>query len=705
MSLNKDMEDIRFGDRNEIPSEILEKMVNELLEKNIQTQEDMDKTIKSFQKKKSYGTPVSKRQLLRSYREICKSKNTNPEQKFTRFLQTHPIRSESGVMVVAVVLSPYPNGQNFTCQWDCWYCPNQPGQPRSYLKEEPGVLRANKCGFDPVLQMHDRLESYITNGHPTDKLEIIVLGGTWASYPENYQYDFITGLYYAANIFFDEERRPVLNLADEIKLNETAECRVIGLTLETRPDCINAKELEKFREMGVTRVQIGVQHFDDRRLERINRQCPTWKTIGAIKMLKDNCFKVDIHLMPDLPKQIRQGEEIDELWEGFDDFGTQLNSLINKISNKLDDDTKFSDYIASIDDNGNLKENTKNNNKKNIIPSFLSIFIWSILSIFSLIMKGNTIISSYIFHKKTIKIENKENITIKNVKDMTVKEKLVHLKKMIDSKKQLIDWNYDAKASDKQMIIDATENPNYQADQWKLYPFQVTPYSRMELEYKMGFHKSYVEEISENGNELIELLLFAKEKVPEWIRVNRVIRDIPSQYIQGGCPCPNLNQHLIDMMKKKGKYCRDIRSREVRDRECDINSAKFCVRPYEASGGTEYFLSYESQDESLLYGFLRLRITDTPGICGKQILFEELMDCALIRELHVYGKTISVNDGKNANSSQHIGLGSRLLQEAEKLAKEKGFQKIAVISGVGVRDYYRKRGYNDQKYFLIKQFD
>jgi ELP3 family radical SAM enzyme/protein acetyltransferase len=579
-----DIEDLKSNDRVEISNDILKRMVIDLISRNIKTQEEMNTTIKSFQKKNAYGVAPAKRQLLRAYREVLKENKEGCNAIYTGFLQTHPVRSESGVQVVAVALSPYPHGKSFSCQWDCWYCPNMDGFPRSYLPGEPGIDRATKCGYDPILQMHDRLESYSINGHPTDKLEIIVLGGTWASYPESYQYEFITKLYYAANVFFDEERRDIRTLPEEIKINETAECRIIGLTLETRPDCINPRELKKFREMGVTRIQMGVQHINDRVLDRINRRCPTIKTIDAIKMLKDNCFKVDIHLMPDLPKPLNPGVDANE-------------------------------FDGDPDD---------------------------------------------------------------------------------------IDWDFDMFEEDKKMIDYIVQSQEFQADQWKLYPFQVTPYSRMEKEHKAGLHKSYVEEKTDSGNKLIDLLLYAKMKVPEWIRVNRVVRDIPSRFIQGGCPIPNLNQHLIEMLKKQGKEPRDIRSREVRNNECDMSTAKFCVRKYPASEGIEYFLSYESQNEKFLYGFLRLRIAQTPGVCGKELLFEELQGCALVRELHVYGKTISVSNGTSTNSSQHIGIGTKLLQNAEIIAKEHNFNKMAVISGVGVRDYYRKRGYKDGFYFLIK---
>lgn len=661
-----DIEDMRPG-CSKVSDDLLEKMVCDILDLNPQTQKECDNLIKNFQKKKKrhtdtncYGTVACKSELYRVYRDKCAKEGKVCDQKILTFLQKFPVRGESGVQVVAVTLSPYPNGQKFTCQWNCKYCPDQPGQPRSYLKEEPGVLRANKCNFDPVLQMYDRLTSYDRTGHQTDKLEIIVLGGTWASYPDKYQNEFITGLYYGANTFYDDEKRNTLTLEEEIKINETAKCRIIGLTLETRPDCINPKELIKFRKMGVTRIQMGVQHINDRILDRINRQCTTIQTIEAIKMLKDNCFKVDIHLMPDLPRPLRMGVESKEYDDAFDElvatFGDVFDYVAINFKNYM---IEYEDMIAVTDDK--------------------------------------------------IVLINMEKFEMKlsALSDESEKNKLLCFKSYIDCF-NLIDWNFDMYEEDKKMFDTVISSPQFQADQWKVYPFQVTPYSRMLEEFKMGFHKSYVENKTENGNKLIDILLYIKEKVPEWIRINRIVRDIPSQYIKGGCESPNLNQYLIDSLRKKEKMCRDIRSRAVGSNVCDLSKAKFCVRKFAASEGTEYFLSYESDDEKLLYGFIRLRITDTPGIAvttgarNGQVVFDELQGCALIRELHVYGKTIAVSGTSASDSSQHVGFGTKLLQAAEEIAKENGFNKIAVISGVGVREYYKKRGYTSVHHFEIK---
>lgn len=219
-------------------------------------------------------------------------------------------RSVYGILNVCVFTSPYPeytdeNGvkqkQMFSCKHNCYYCPMEPDQPRSYLRDEPGVARANDCGFDCVKQFHMRLDQYKGMGHTLDKIEFEVSGGTWSEYPEEYQVEFIRDGYYAANVYGQVERERY-SLEREIELNENADIHIIGLTIETRPDTITKDELYKFRKYNVTRVQIGVQHTDNAILKKINRGCTIEQSKEGIKMLLNNCFKVDIHLMPMLPK-------------------------------------------------------------------------------------------------------------------------------------------------------------------------------------------------------------------------------------------------------------------------------------------------------------------------------------------------------------------------------------------------------------------
>lgn len=194
-----------------------------------------------------------------------------------------------------------------------------------------------------------------------------------------------------------------------------------------------------------------------------------------------------------------------------------------------------------------------------------------------------------------------------------------------------------------------------------------------------------------------------------WIRLNRVIRDIPNQHILGGNSNVNLRQMLQQEMRRNGLVCNCIRCREV-----GLNSwsnqatfgAGLVIRKYNASGGDEYFLSYESPDERLLYGFVRLRLSQTAGAEGT---FPVLEGAALVRELHVYGQLIPTyyEGKKNAlgGKVQHAGFGSKLMRRAEDIAREKGFTKVAVIAGVGTREYYRRLGYSyveESGGFLVK---
>lgn len=241
--------------------------------------------------------------------DLCRTEKLSKAQlreKYASQLDTHsklllskkPVRSWSGVLVITVVMRP----DKFSCPHNCHYCPNEPGQPRSYLSNEPAIARANGVNFDAVSQVHCRLDMLKNNGHTQlDKIEIIVLGGTFSAYPRTYQKEFITDLYYALNVYSEKIPRDKTDLMTEQCYNETADVKLVGLSLETRPDHINALEIKRLRTYGCTRVQLGVQHTDDGILRIVNRGHDNIASIKAIRYLKANAFKVDLHIMPDLP--------------------------------------------------------------------------------------------------------------------------------------------------------------------------------------------------------------------------------------------------------------------------------------------------------------------------------------------------------------------------------------------------------------------
>lgn len=215
------------------------------------------------------------------------------------FLIAKSCKSMSGILEIAIMT----NAEKFSCEFDCYYCPNQPGMPRSYVAEGPSARRALHWDFNTIGQFHERASTYALNGHPVDKIEVIVLGGTWDSYPISYHRKFIRDVYRAANTFYDIQMDDNRNytMEEEIKINETAMCKIIGLTIETRPDQISKEQICRLLSYGVTRVQIGVQHTNNSILKGINRQCTIEKVYNAIYLLKEAGLKVQTHWMPNLP--------------------------------------------------------------------------------------------------------------------------------------------------------------------------------------------------------------------------------------------------------------------------------------------------------------------------------------------------------------------------------------------------------------------
>ena len=255
-----------------------------------------------------YKLQFSKQSLHQRYTELKKRSDIDKDARFEAVYRKIPVRSWSGVLVVTIVLRP----DKFSCTFDCAYCPDETikngakvDMPRSYLSSEPAVMRAMEVDFDITKQFNSRLNTLRENGHTIDKLEIIILGGTYSIYPKSYQLESMRDIYYAANTYNESEespKRPRYCLHEEQNINDRySTLKVIGVSVETRPDMITKQELIRYRHMGITRVQIGVQHTDDDVLKLVNRKHDCESSTRAIKLLKDNGFKVDIHVMPDLP--------------------------------------------------------------------------------------------------------------------------------------------------------------------------------------------------------------------------------------------------------------------------------------------------------------------------------------------------------------------------------------------------------------------
>jgi elongator complex protein 3 len=198
-------------------------------------------------------------------------------------------RTISGVTPVAVMTRPAP------CPGRCVYCPTFAAMPQSYTPESPAVLRGIECQFDAVKQVKVRLRSLADMGHPIDKIELIIMGGTFPATPKEYQYQFVKDCFDALNGAVSA------TLAEAKKLNETAACRCVGLCIETRPDYCGEEEVKRMLEFGTTRVEIGVQTLDDDIYRLVNRGHLIAEVVTATALLKNYGFKVHYHWMPGLP--------------------------------------------------------------------------------------------------------------------------------------------------------------------------------------------------------------------------------------------------------------------------------------------------------------------------------------------------------------------------------------------------------------------
>lgn len=267
------------------------------------------------------GVP-SKRKLSIAYKKFLAQNPSIPvNRELQNYLVHKSVRSASGILNVSISLPP----DRFSCKYNCYFCPNEPGMPRSYLSNEAVFKRASQVGFNTVLQVYKRLQDLEKSGHTIDKIEFRVLGGTFSCYDHAVADEFIRDLYYGANTYFLRDSglpmRAPGTIEEEQTLNVTAQAHVVGLGIETRPDEIKPAEILRFRRYGITRVEIGVQTTHDDILRRVNRGHLTRHSKAAIKLLKDYGFKVEIHIMPDLPgatpeldkecyREVLQGEDL-----------------------------------------------------------------------------------------------------------------------------------------------------------------------------------------------------------------------------------------------------------------------------------------------------------------------------------------------------------------------------------------------------------
>ena len=264
---------------------------------------DLPKSAKRLEQRKyefSAGTnipTIQNRDLI----AVARAQNLELPAALEQLLQKRAVRTISGVSPIGILTKPYP------CPGRCVYCPTEDRMPKSYMSNQPAAARAVRNKFHPYKQVFNRLTALAESGHPTSKLEIIVMGGTWSFLPHKYQSWYVKKCFDAANEFGMSESEKVQYRSQATTLkksqdwNQTADHRIIGLTLETRPDFINQRELVRMRRYGCTRIEIGVQTLNDD-IQRLTKRGHSRKhVIRAMKLMKDFGFKVCWHLMPGLP--------------------------------------------------------------------------------------------------------------------------------------------------------------------------------------------------------------------------------------------------------------------------------------------------------------------------------------------------------------------------------------------------------------------
>jgi elongator complex protein 3 len=520
------------------------------------------------------GGHVAKHVLVHLYRKLVDSGEWEEDPDLLLRIRMKPIRTLSGVTTVTVLTKPYP------CPGNCIFCPTEDCEPKSYLSDEPGARRALQNYFDPFAQVTSRLQALRAVGHPTEKIELLILGGTFTAYRKDYQAWFVLRCFQALNqdalpslpgadqsIIQENDVRPMQQptsipdiestlkvMEKEHATNVTSMRRNVGLVFETRPDEITYKELAWLRSLGGTKLQMGAQSLDDHILQINKRGHTVDQTIRAMLRVRAAGFKSVLHWMPNLLGATPESdvEDFKKLWGDGNNYG-------------------------------------------GLCP-----------------------------------------------------------------------------------------------DEIKIYPTQLLKNSELYEYYLRGEYHPYSEET------LIRILADVKATIPRYCRVNRVIRDIPSNNVVEGNRRTSLRQDALLELDRRGQHCNCIRCREVRGgavAHADLVLSDMVYNPAELEGeasSTEHFLSYVNEQDQIA-GYLRLSLPDT--IQPDLILSNpDLEGASIIREVHVYGQSLPVGVGKSG-AAQHIGLGTRLIQAAVEKSKQAGFKHLAVISAIGTREYYRKRGF------------
>lgn len=564
----------------------------------------LNSLIKRFPKKT--GGVFAKDELIIAYRALAGSQGLKPLQpEVLQKLQMKPVRTISGVTPVTVLTKPFP------CPGTCIFCPNDIRMPKSYLADEPGAQRAERNYFDPYLQTYNRLQAFQNIGHQLDKVEIIILGGTWSYYPEPYQIWFIKECFRALNDFgviddrvrIETEYQRMSERYEEMqRYAPTNDPTANHQALHTRE--IQGENIQKTYNQTISELYVAPE-----RLAGFHEyQSATWGELFFEQKRNETSSYRNVGLVIETrPDNISEAEVI----------------RIRKLGC-----TKTQIGFQSLND----EVLTKNK-------------------------RGHDVAAT----RRAVRLLRQAGFKIH-----------AHwMANLYGSSVQLDKVDYDQLFNDQ----------DFKPDELKIYPCSLIGSAELMQYHQKGLWKPYTYE------ELLEVLTYCLDHTPQYCRLTRVIRDIPSTDIVEGNKLTNFRQIAENKLATAGRRSQDIRAREVRQQKITEGELHLDIVPYSTSVSEELFLQYVTADNKIA-GFLRLSLPTSPSF------ITELQDSALIREIHVYGQVVGLGQ-KGAGQAQHVGLGTKLIAKARALAEEKDYQKLAVISAIGTREYYRKRGFVD----------
>jgi len=647
-------------------------ILEELKKKDVKTQRQLNQIkLRILNKCKTNG----KIKQIPKNADIYFAASEEDRKKFKELLSLKPVRTISGVAPIALMSEPYPCPHTMKGIGPCTYCPGGPGSPfgdvpQSYTGKEPSTRRSIRNFYDPYLIVFNRLEHYVAMGKIPDKAEIIIQGGTFTFFPKLYQEYFVKYALKAMNdfsrLFFDEDGN-------------------IGMI-----------KFKKFFELP------RIMSEDDRRIKSIQNKLLHIKHMDLgneeIKNKIEKIFfgnEVDFFYI----KNSNASGEVENINQDtliiskqntlLNINGDNLNAnTIKKIQNKIK-----AENITSL----SLKQIQKENETSFIRCVGLTI---ETKSDFGKLYHGNLMLELGCTRVEIGVQSIYDNVLESTNRGNTVQDNIESIRILKDLGFK-INAHYmpglplTTKEMDLKGLRELFENPDYMPDMLKIYPCMVMEGTKLYDDWKNGKFKPLTTQ------EAAEIIAEAKNFFPEFTRITRIQRDIPTYVTSSGVDRTNLRQYVEKICKEKGIKCRCIRCREaglnfIHNKEINLENLRIKIIEYEASHGKEFFIAAEDKETDTLFGYCRLRFPS-------QFLRKEITkDSALIREIHVYSAAVQIGK-KSDDSFQHKGIGKQLMAKAEEIAKEHKKSKIVVLAGIGAKQYFAKLGYFHDEIYMTKR--